>query len=175
MKTFSNLNFFDSNSTKVHVDITIILGELSLEGRHYPPKLLLLLFHKMQSSLTNKEAEELLTTIGNVSGKHGFELTRTGGYSGKTSEQSDRNLLSALHDVNTALPRRLGACKITKDELHYTLTYRRVRPIYGKSHVVSHKYCTPQLGESFVMPPGLLENVISSYNFLISRQLQLWS
>ena len=108
METFSNRSFFDSTSTKFPVDITIILGELSLEGSHYPPKLLLLRFQKTQSSLTNKEAEELLSTIGNVSGKHGFELKRTGGSSGKISEQYDRNLLFALHDVNMA-------CKITKN------------------------------------------------------------
>ena len=112
-------------------------------------------------SLIDKETEELLATIGNVSGKHGFELTRTGGSSGKTNDQSDMNLLSALHDVQTALPRRLGACKITRNNLHYTLTYRRVNPEDGSSDVASHQYCPPQSGGSFAMARVFLKGIPS--------------
>ena len=53
-------------------DITIILGLFDKESEKFPPKLLLLRFHKMQSSLSNKESTELLSIIGNVSEKGGF-------------------------------------------------------------------------------------------------------
>ena len=62
--------------TSQKAEITIILGLFDKESEKFPPKLLLLRFHKMQSSLSNEESTELLSIIGNVSGKGGFEMTR---------------------------------------------------------------------------------------------------
>ena len=143
--------------TSQKTDIAIIVGLFDKESEKFPPKLLLLRFHKMQSSLSNEESTELLSIIGNVSGKGGFEMTRICGLSGSRSEQADRNILSALHDCQSSLPRRVGACKLTRQQFDYVATYRRMNESCGVSEVVSYTYGLAQRGGSFVMQPGLLE------------------
>ena len=139
-----------------HVDVTLILGLFDREAATCSPKVLCLHFHALQSSISNTDATTLLSIIGSSSGKHGFELARTCGSSGMTCAQSDRDLLRALHDCRTSLPRKLGAIKITRhSKFSYKITYRRVLDP-PDDNVVSFKYYVPRRGGLFEMRPGLV-------------------
>ena len=110
-----------------NVDAILVVGTFDLEPCPCSPKVLCLRFSALQSSISNKDATTLLSIIGSSSGKHGFELSRTCGSSGQTCAQSDRDLLVALHDCRTSLPRKAGASKISRfNQFCYMLTYRRV-------------------------------------------------
>ena len=146
--------FYGHQTTRGHIDCTIIISSLSEteDTSQARPKLLLLRFHRLiKSSVSDNDVLRLHAIIGAVSGKHGFEMTRLGGSSGRTSDQSDRDFLHAMHEVNAALPVRCGACKITRDELWYNVVYRKVNPKTDKSVIGHAKYSPAQRGGSFDM------------------------
>ena len=146
---------FKANYIK-NTDAILILGMYCLETQPCAPKVLLLRFPALRSSVSHVEATALLSQIGSTSGKHGFEFVRTCGSSGMTGAQSDRDLLRALHDCPTSLPRKVGACKVmTHNPFSYLITYRRVKAP-PEDTVVSYKYCVPRRGGSFEMQPDLV-------------------
>ena len=127
-----------------------------LETQPCAPKVLLLRFNALRSSVSHVDVTALLSKIGSISGKHGFEFSRTCGSSGRTSAQSNRDLLRALHACPTSLPRKVGACKVmTHNPFTYLITYRRVKAP-PEDGVVSYKYSVPRRGGSFEMQPGLV-------------------
>ena len=94
--------------------------------------------------------------IGSVCGKHGFEATRTGGLSGVTTDQTDVEFLHAMHKINSALLRRLGGCKITRNKLHYHVTYWRKEQKLHLTPCTTGKCCPVKRGGLFDMAPGML-------------------
>ena len=151
--------FYGHRTTRGHIDCTIIISSLSEteDTSQARPKLLLLRFHRLiKSSVSDNDVLRLHAIIGAVSGKHGFEMTRLGGSSDRTSDQSDRDFLHAMQEVNASLPVRCGACKITRDELWYNVLYRKVNPKTDKSVIGHAKYSPAQRGGSFDMQPGML-------------------
>ena len=65
----------------------------------------------IKSSVTEDQVQTLHAIVSLVSWTHGFEMTCAGGLLGRTSGQIIRDFLHAMHEVNTTLPRRCGACK----------------------------------------------------------------
>jgi hypothetical protein len=164
LETLAGYYFLDNIAMKGKIDATIVIASNEATNlkdiiiKNVVPKLLLLRFHSMMNStVSDDEVQQLYELIGSVSGKRGFEMTRTGGSSGQTSDQTDVEFLHALHEVHTSLPRRLGACKITRDKLLYNVTYRKVTPKPGKNPVTTVKYCPVKRGGSFNMEPGMLK------------------
>ena len=80
-----------------------------------------------------------------------------------TCAQLDRDLLRALHDCRTSLPRKLGATKFTRhSKFSYKITYRCVSDPPDDNNV-SSKYSVPRRGGSFETRPGL----VSKYPLLV--------
>ena len=122
MVELSHCHFYGTNQT----------SSLSLEKHGIissNPKLLLLRFHSlMESSLPDKDVEEIFQLIGPGGGNMGFEIRRTGGSSGMTNAQTDVEFLNGMHFIRSSLPRRLGGCKIMRFECHYSIAYRNQTP-----------------------------------------------
>ena len=112
-----------------NVDATLMLGNFELEDQPCSPKVLCLRFHALQSALSCENATHLFRDLSTMSGKHGFEFARVCGSSGMTCAQADRDFLRALHEVETSLPWKVGATKITcYHPFKYKVTYRTLSP-----------------------------------------------
>jgi len=158
-----SLSLFSSQDMRRDVDVTIILGRFTID-RNVHPKMLLLRFSGMLANVKysiqrkNEIAKELYHQLRPIAGRQGYEVVRRGGSSGKTSIQSDQDLLDCLHDVPGLCPRRLRGVIILKGPLTYYLIYRNV----NSNKFVSYQYSPPKEGGSFKMPC----TVLSSYPLL---------
>ena len=152
---------FSSSAATLSPDVLILLGRWEKEPLPHPPeKLLLLRLCGMLSNMTNEQATEFLSMLRVLCGRHGFEFNRSCGSSGLPSDQSDCDLLTALKECSSALPRKAGAAKITRGETAYYITYRRT--MKDKDGKLTERTCTvqyfpPKIGGPFFMEMGLLE------------------
>ena len=116
-EVLSNYYFLDDMISKGRIEATVVIASnenhplsVTSQPRSTIPKLLLLRIHSLiKSSVTDQVVEDIYEMCGAVAGKRGFDLTRTGGSSGKTNDQTDVEFLHAMHEVGSALPRKLGA------------------------------------------------------------------
>ena len=144
-------SFFGYQHVHQHADVTMILGDLSLET-HNIPKLLLLRFHSMiHHKIADEEATVLCNSLRCVAGKHGYELNRVVGSSGRRTLESDHDFLRVMNEVPSALPRKCGACKIVPFRLGYRIFYKKLRPKEGKHPIAYTTYSVPTPGGSFSM------------------------
>lgn len=99
-------------------DQIIIVGDFNLEKDDNNilsnrRKLLCLRFPKMiTKSITEKEAKSLYTNLRVLAGKGGYEVVRSSGTNGRTTNQTHKDLLIALSKNKTLLPSKAGACLI---------------------------------------------------------------
>ena len=153
-----------------NVDVILLLHGYCLEPRPCAHKVLLLCFPALKASISRADATAILSQIESSSRKHGFEFVRTCGSSGMTCAQADRDLLCALRHCQTSLPRKVGACKITRhNQFAYLITYRCVKAP-PEDWVVSFKYFIPRCGGSFVMQPGLVAGHLFLNKFSYLRE-----
>ena len=144
-------SFFGYSHVHKHADVTMILGDLSLEENKVP-KLLLLRFHSMiNCNIADDRASILLNSLRCVAGKQGYELNRVGGSSGTRTPTSDHDFLRVMNEVPSALPRKCGACKIIPFRLGYRIFYKKRKPKQGKHPIAYTTYSVPTPGGSFSM------------------------
>ena len=135
----------------------VLLGGWELEPMPRPPeKLLLLRFPGIGSSMTDEEVTDVLALIRSISGRRGYEFTRSCGSSGLVTDQTDRDLLVALRDCPSALPRKAGASKITRGSRGYFVTYRRTTED-NKEEVVTSRFFPPKIGGPFLMEVSMMQ------------------
>ena len=148
-EVLSHTLFFGYNQINAKVDVTIILGSLNVNGMS-TPKLILMRFHRMISSITSPcQAKSLYHTLRCVSGKNGFELNRVGGSSGLRSEQSDQDFLFVINELPSTLPRKCGACLIIPFQFGYKVLYTKRSKRDGKHRIAICTYSVPRDGGSF--------------------------
>jgi hypothetical protein len=145
--------FYGSRRSSKHgarnVDITIIIGDCEQDGNQHM-KLLLLRFHSIiTSTISSSDATSLYNHIRSVCGKSGYEMTRVSGSSGCVTPQSDIDFLVALNEIETALPRKCGACKIMRGKRHYVIAYMKHKTNDDESDIAIFKYGVPKEGGSF--------------------------
>ena len=103
-------------------NVTIILGNFTMEDQAKAPKLLLLrpsgmlcneLFTKSQRDTF---AHDIYMYLRSLAGKRGFEVRRTCGSSGKVSPETDKDLLRFLSYHEGIIPRFAHGCLIIRTE-----------------------------------------------------------
>ena len=63
-----------------------------------------------------------------------------------------------MHFLRSAIPRRLGGCKIGREKCHYIVTYRKQHTSqHDLSHVLIVRYSPIRRGGSFDMQPGMMD------------------
>jgi len=154
---------FGRDDARPKVDITIILGSLNFEGGFedgkQPPKLIILRFHNMiHHSISSEAAFSLYSQVQCKAGKQGFEVKRTSGTGGRVSEQSDIDLMFAMRESESSLPRKLGACKIVRNKYFYHIFYKKIQPKPGTNHIALITYSPPKDGGSFLLNPAAMEH-----------------
>ena len=106
------------------IDITIIAGEDSMSPSIDLP-LLLMRFHNLESNAGSfgedffhaaKEGQEGLKC-----GKDFWEVNRSGGSSGRTSNPFDDLLLKFMNQHHASSPRKTSSCKIIQNPDSYTV------------------------------------------------------
>ena len=164
-----SLSFFSSEDMRADVDVTIILGRFTVD-RNIHPKMLLLRFSGMLANVNhsiqtrNEIANQLYHQLRPIAGRQGYEVVRRGGSSGKTSIQSDQDLLDCIHDVPGLCPRRLRGVLILRGPLTYYLIYRNK----DSNKFVCYQYSPPKEGGSFKMPSAILYSypVLGEFTYL---------
>ncbi len=93
-----------------------------------------------------------------ISGRNGYELTRTGGTQGFTSAQSHKDLLFCLREDNKLLPNKAGACLIIPNIKSYYIFYRK-RGIKDSRDdpIAVTEYAPPSLGGSLRVNPNIID------------------
>jgi hypothetical protein len=145
----SNALLFGFNQVNPRADVTIILGSLEINGSS-TPKLILMRFHRMITSISNTaQSKSLYHTLRCVSGNRGFELNRIGGSSGVRNEQSDQDLLMVMNEIPSTLPRKCGACLIIPFRFGYKILYKKRSKKAGTHRIAICTYSVPKDGGSF--------------------------
>jgi len=158
----SNALLFGFNQVNPRADLTIILGSLDINGSS-TPKLILMRFHRMITSISNTaQAKSLYHTLRCVSGNRGFELNRIGGSSGLRDDQSDQDLLMVMNEIPSTLPRKCGACLIIPFGFGYKILYKKRSKKAGKHRIAICTYSVPKDGGSFTFN----NSAMKSYPFL---------
>lgn len=160
-----------NNDLSDKVDATAVLGHFTKENKILPPKLLLLRFTTMLSnshySSVDKEAMAiaLYNLLRPIAGKSGYEVRRTSGTAGITSDKSDKNLLSVMDDLPSLSPRIPKGCVIIRNKFKYHILYRARRSPYTIKHVT---YSPPQEGGQFKLPDQCLNlfPIVSEFSYL---------
>jgi hypothetical protein len=140
-----------------NVDVTIILGNFTIDVNKHP-KLLLLCFSDLLANYNfsikarHKMARDLYHQLRPLCGRQGYKMTRRGGFSGIVSPKSDSDLLDCCHNVLQLFSRKLRGVLIMKGFLEYHMVYRNV----SSSRFIHHAYSPPKEGGSFKMPSKLL-------------------
>ena len=169
MNFMKSMSFFSSEDMSPDVDVTIILGRFTIDSNKHP-KMLLLRFSGMLANVCysvqrrNKIAYLLYHQLRPIAGRQGYEVVRRGGSSGKTSIQSDQDLLDCIHDVPGLCPRRLRGVVILRGPLTYYLIYRNME----STKFVCYQYPPPKEGGSFKMPSAILYSypVLCEFTYL---------
>ena len=160
--------FFGNNQVHPRVDCTIILGLLNIDG-NATPKLILLRFHSIMSSIpTIEDANLLYDTLRCVSGNGGYEMNRVGGSSGVRTEQSDQDLLMVLNDLPSSLPRKCGASLIMPFKYGYKILYTKRSKKKDKHRIAICTYSVPRDGGSFSFNNGSMERfpVLGEFSYM---------
>jgi hypothetical protein len=150
----SDFNFPNDRSD---CNVTIILGNFTMEGDARAPKLLLLRPSGMLCNelFTKSEidtfAQDIYLHVRSLAGKRGFEIRRTCGSSGKVSYETDKDLLRFLSFHKGIIPRYAHGCLIIRAESNYYICYARATPTSEKKHFVMWSYCPPKDGGQFNM------------------------
>ena len=142
-------------------NVTIILGEFTLEDEAKAPKLLLLrpsgmlcneVFTKPQR---DNFAQNIFNHIRSLAGRRGFEIRRTCGSSGKVSHETDKDLLQFLSYHEAILPRFAHGCLIIRAEDRYLFCYAKATTTTVNKFVM-WSYCPPKAGGAFDMPDSCI-------------------
>jgi len=142
-------------------NVTIILGDFTLEDEAKAPKLLLL---RPSGMLCNEVfttpqrdtfAQNIYNHIRSLAGRRGFEIRRTCGSSGKVSYETDKDLLRFLCYHEAVLPRFAHGCLIIRAEDRYLFCYAKATPATEKKFVM-WSYCPPKAGGAFDMPDSCI-------------------
>ena len=142
-------------------NVTIILGEFTLEDEAKAPKLLLLrpsgmlcndVFTKPQR---DDFAQNIFNQIRSLAGRRGFEIRRTCGSSGRVTHETDKDLLHFLSYHEAILPRFAHGCLIIRAEDRYLFGYAKATPTTENKFVL-WSYCPPKVGGAFDMPDSCI-------------------
>ena len=142
-------------------NVTIILGDFTLEDEAKAPKLLLLrpsgmlcneVFTKPQRDTF---AQIIYNHIRSLAGRRGFEIRRTCGSSGKVSYETDKDLLRFLCYHEAVLPRFAHGCLIIRAEDRYLFCYAKATQAMENKFVM-WSYCPPKAGGAFDMPDSCI-------------------
>ena len=153
---------FGRDDARSKVDITIILGSLNFEDAFdngkQSPKLIMLRFHNMiHNNILCEAAFALYSQVRCIADKQGFEVKRTSGTGGCVSEQTDIDLMFAMRESESSLPRKLGACKIVRNIYFYHIFYTKIQPKPGTKPIGHITYRPPKDGGSFLLNPAAME------------------
>ena len=130
-------------------NITIILGNFTLEDEEKAPKLLLLcpsgmlcneLFTKSQRDAF---AHDIYNNLRSLAGRRGFEIRQTCGSSGKVCHETDKDLLRFLSYHETILPHFAHSRLIIQAEDSYLFCYAKATPALENKFVM-WSYCPPK-------------------------------
>ena len=150
----SNCYIFEKGVEKEGIDVTIIIGEEISEKTQNNP-LLLMRFHngyENNPTLGENIYQQLMSKNTNISvGRSGFEVCRTGGSGGLTTNPTSDKLLEFLHTHSSSTPRVSKAIKVVQKATTYKLYYIGVRTTEKK--VAQHTYTPPRVGGSFKLTP----------------------
>jgi hypothetical protein len=155
--TVPSLSFFLFRVFSSDCNVTIFLGEFTLEDDAKAPKLLLLRPSGMLCNdvytKTQRDAfaADIYNHVRSLAGKRGFEIRRTCGSSGKVSHETDKDLLRFLCHHEAVLPRFAHGCVIIRAEDRYLFCYAKATPA-SENKFVKWSYCPPKPGGSFDMP-----------------------
>ena len=118
---------FGEEDVESDVDVTIIIGNLSLENVK-TPKLLMLKFSDMiQSEIKDDDASDLYNYLRSLSGRHGFEIRQTSGTAGPVNLSSDYDFLQVLKHMKSSVPRKIDGTVIICDKLCYYIFIKNVK------------------------------------------------
>ena len=132
------------------IDCTIITGRMPEANGESEP-LLLLRFHALED-YSNTFAEEFYEAVKNRVGKNGWEVRRTGGSGGVTTNPYSDKLLQFLKSLSISTPRKSYACKIIQLRTKYIIYYVSSRNASRK--VTKVEYTPPQRGGKFSITPS---------------------
>ena len=133
------------------IDITIIAGEDSMSPSIDLP-LLLMRFHNLESNAGSfgedffhaaKEGQEGLKC-----GKDFWEVNRSGGSSGRTSNPFDDLLLKFMNQHHASSPRKTSSCKIIQNPDSYTVHWLCAQK-KGSLKPKKFSYTPPRIGGNF--------------------------
>jgi hypothetical protein len=141
------ISFFGSEDMRNDVDVTIILGNFTIDVNKNPKLLLLhisdlLANHNFSIKARHKMARDLYHQLRPLCGHQGYKVTIRGGSSGIVSLKSDSDLLDCCHNVPGLFPRKLRGVLIMRGFLEYHMVYRNV----SSSRFVHHTYSPPKVG-----------------------------
>ena len=137
--TISELNFSNNSAD---CNITIILGNFTMEGDAKAPKLLLLCPSGMLCNelFTKSErdtfAHDIYRHVRSLAGKRGFKIRRTCGSSGKVSYETDKDLLRFLSCHEGIIPCYAHGCLIARTENNYIICYAQATPSLEKKKFI---------------------------------------
>ena len=132
------------------IDITIIAGDASSSSIDLP--LLLMRFHNRDACAGNFGINFFNAVKaghdGISCGKDFWEVNRTGGSSGRTSNPFDDNLLKYMHEYHASSPRKTSSCKIIQNIDCYTV-YWLCAQKKGSLTPKKFSYSPPRIGGNF--------------------------
>ena len=134
----------------------IICGDFSLEDDiDLQQNGIKLLVNRIQSlvnsSLSDAEVEDLYWNLRAISGRRGFEVTRTSGTGGVTSPQTHVDLLFVLHENEYLLPNKAGSCISIPHKNMYYILYKKHDPDVNTHPIVITTIAPPKPGGLFLL------------------------
>ena len=136
------------------IDITIIAGDAREPSVELP--LLLMRFHNLGPKAGNfgtKFFEAAKRGVDGITcGKDFWEVNRSGGSSGRTSNPIDDHLLKFMHEHHASSPRKTSACKIIQNTESYTV-YWLCAQRKGSLLPKKYAYTPPRIGGNFKVTP----------------------
>lgn len=156
-----------------------ILGDFAMEKSEEISSRRKLILFRMQSmihhELTAEESTFLYTNLLAISGRGGYEMTRTSGTAGLVNEQTHKDFCYVLSQNPGLLPTRGSACYVVPNGRKYTCLYKKHKMKSEKnSHpiAITH-YPPPKLGGSFAMSPKIFEIVPFMAEFTYQKMLAI--
>ncbi len=138
-------------------EFVIIAGDLDLDGGG--KKLLCCRMQNLvNSAISNSDVKSLYTNILPFCGKKGYEMTRLSGSNGYTSDQTTKDLFSALHRNQYLLPNKAGACLVLQAPKWYWILYTKHSVKPGTQSVAVHKYSPPNRGGSVLLHGTIIDH-----------------
>jgi hypothetical protein len=132
-------------------DISLLVGNTNNSKSHA----LRLRWHKapIAAAVTAGQAMALRKALSKLLPKGGFEAMRRGGSSGATAINEE---FFQFLDHEASFPRKANRIKIIRQEFGWDTIY--MKPWHPKRKAISfNRYCQPQRGGSFYLPPKLMK------------------